>query len=435
MEQLRAPKHVVIVGAGFGGVYAYLELHRKLHGTGRIEVTIINPNDYFVFTPLIHEVATGSLLPLGVTQSLMMLPRCCIDRFILGNATRVDYDRQVVHVHLSGTPGDPTVPADDFAEVQYDYLVLAMGSETNFFDVLGAKEYALELNDIVHARKLKNHILERFEHAQTLRDPKDQRRELSFIIVGGGPTGVEIAGELADFLYGVVASAFPRLSEYARILVLEREDKLLKHGVDEWFSRKATDILMHKKGVYVLYDLAAREVTPDGVVTERGFVYGKTVVWAAGVVARSIAFSDEKGVECEDHRGRIRVNDFLQVPQHKNIFVVGDQAWVCDQEREGAYPMRAQFAVREGKHAAKNIVSLMNDKPLKSFSFREKGMIISLGRGGALARLFGMRFSGHIAWFVYRLAYLTSMIGWRIRLRTALEWLLNIFLPRDISRI
>ena len=435
MRAPAAPKHVVIVGAGFGGVYAYLTLHRKLHGTGRVEVTLVSPTDTFLFTPLIHEVATGGLSPSGVVQSLRVLPRCCLRRFILRSAEVIDAERQIVHVRLAGTPGDPEVPADDTIEVPYDYLILAAGSEPNFFDVSGAREYALTLGSIADARALKNHVIERFERAQTLPDPSDQKRELSFVIVGGGPTGVELAGELADFVHRALVPAFARLADHPRIVLLERGSELLKRGIGEWFSHRATALLQHKKGVYVLYESPARAVTPEGVATDRGFVFGKTVIWAAGVRARDVEVHSTRTVERERATNRIRVDDHLTVPGYPNVFVVGDQAWACDRERREPYPMRAQFAVREGKHVARSIVRLLDGRLLERFSFREKGFIISLGRGGALARLFGIRFSGPLAWVAYRLAYLSSMVGWRTRLRTALEWMLNMFLPRDIAKL
>lgn len=429
------PQRIVIVGGGFGGINTYLQLHRLFHKTDAIEITMVNPTDYFGFTPLIHEVATGNLLMGGITQSLRNLPRCCLDQFVLGKAEEVDCTRQVVRVRGIGKPGDPNVPADDVVEIDYDYLVLAMGSKTNFLDVPGAREHAHELNEAAHARMLKNHILERFEHAHTLQDTKQQAHELSFVVVGGGPTGVEIVGELADFVEGIVTQAYPRLRGISRILLVERGDRLLKKGIAPWFSKRATEILQHKKRVYTLYNTAVEEVTTDGVVTDKGFVKSKTVIWTAGVAARMIAFHGEHDVECQEKSCRIRVNDYLQIAEHKNIFVVGDQAWVCDREQHQPYPMRAQFAVREGKCAGVNIARMIAGRELKKFSFTEKGMIVSLGKGGALAEIYGIRFSGFLAWFIYRTVYLFSMVGWRTRLRTMLEWTLNLFLPRDMSKI
>jgi len=258
---------------------------------------------------------------------------------------------------------------------------------------------------------------------------------LRFVVVGGGPTGVEISGEIADLIQDELYDSFPKLRGLANVLLIERGDQLLKKGVHEWFGERAERILHEKFSVYVLHNTAVEEVTEDGVQTDHAFIPAGMVLWSAGVKARSVLMIGEKNIEKEEKMERIKVGATLQIPAYKNVFVIGDQAFVCNTNKSQAYPMRAQFAVREGRTVGENIAQLIYDRPLREFRWQEKGMIVSLGKGGALAEIFGMRFSGPAAWLIYRGAYLSSLLGWRARLRTALEWTLNMFLPRDVSKL
>lgn len=431
------PARIVILGAGFAGIHTYFSLHKQLHGTSRAEIILVNNGDRFVFTPLIHEVATGTLLPSGITESLRALPQCCINDFIDGNVRAIDFDTKTVSVECGDfdtTHPHGHVPRADYVDISYDYLVVALGSETNFFDVPGAREHSLELKNLKDAKKIKNRVIECFERAERMEDLEQQRAALRFVIVGGGPTGVELVGELGDFLTGELASAFPSLADLSSIVIIERGGHLIGK-VDPWFGARAVEVLKHKANIYTMTDTTVQGVSPNGVETSNGMVHAHTVVWAAGVRARDISITATGVVEREVRSNRIKVNEFLQVPQYQNVYVIGDMAWIYDKENEQPYPMRAQFAVREGKVAGRNIVHHMIGGSYETFHWKEKGLIISLGKGGAMAEVYGIRLTGIFAWVIYRVAYLSSLLSWRARLRTALEWLLNPFVPRDISKL
>lgn len=436
-EPANRPARIVIIGAGFGGIHTYLSLHRRFHKRFRTEITLVNDGDRFIFTPLIHEVATGTLLPSGVMESLRTLPQCCIHDFIDGKATAVDADKNIVRVErnmLDHVQPHGRAPRNDVLDVPYDYLVLALGSETNFFNVPGVRELALELKDLNDAKRIKNRVIESFERAERMDEPDQQQATLRFVIVGGGPTGVELAGELGDFITGELVRAFPRLAPLASIVIVERDPHLVGK-VDPWFSTHAAKVLERKADIYTMTETSVVEVTSDGVRTDKGMVHAHTVIWTAGVKARDITITSRQSIELDEHSRRIKVNEYLYIPGYPRVFVVGDMAWVCDAEHRQPYPMRAQFAVREGKTAGRNIGHLIDGEPLEKFAWREKGLIISLGKGGAMAEIYGVRFTGFFAWVVYRAAYLGALVGWRARFRTALEWLLNSFLPRDISKL
>jgi NADH dehydrogenase len=421
---------------GFGGIFTYLELHKRLHGSEKVHITIINDTDHFTFIPMIHEVATGMLLPSSITYSLRTIPQCCVHDFIEGVATHIDFDKKVVRVRKSNltTGDDGTVPALSAVEVEYDYIVLATGSETNYFGVPGARECALPLKTLADAKHLKNHIIERFQEAKRLNDEDEQRNMLRFVIVGGGPSGVEIAGELSDILNKELRDAFPTLKGLASVLIIDRGERVLAQA-KEWFGLLAEEILAKKNSIYIMHGTSVVEVTTKGVKTDDGFVEAGTVIWSAGVKASPVPFESVTTIDLEERTDRIKVNEYLQIPTHEDAFVIGDAAWIFDKEKGQPYPMRAQFAVRQGRKVAENIKNILLGDTLAPFDWKEKGMIISLGKGGALADVYGMQLTGFFAWLVYKMAYLMSIVGVRAKVRMATEWFMNLFLSRDITKL
>ena len=437
MDNKNSIPHIVIMGLGFGGVYAYLKLHNLFHAKKQVRITIISERDHFMFTPMIHEVATGTLLSSSLRQPARTLPQCCIYRFVEGIIGGINCDTKTVTVHHMN-PYAPEVKnsegAEPTEEVPYDYLISALGSEVNFFGTPGAAEYALTLKDIDDAERLKNRIIESFEEAELAKTEEEKKRLLHFIIVGGGPTGVELAGEMADLINKEMKDAFPSLCDMARVSIYEGGSRLMG-AVDEWFAKHAADILADKK-VSISYNMRITNIYGTGVSVGEEQIEAGTVIWTAGVRARDLIVTAMKDVLRDERSNRIKVNEFMQIPAYPNVFVAGDQAYVVDKEAGQPYPMRAQFAVREGVVAAKNIKNIITkEAPLEEFSWRDKGFIVSLGKGGALAEAFGMRWGGTVAWIVYRGAYLMKIVGVRAKLRTTLEWILNFFLPRDISKL
>jgi len=427
-----SPRRIVIVGAGFAGLYAYLALHKQFHNTGKVAITLINETDQFVFVPMLHEVATGTLTPASITTPLRSIPHCCLERFIEGRAEHVHLEEK--NVSVLHRPHDLSESAGIRIHVPYDYLVLATGSTTNFFGVPGAAEHALPLKTIADAAQIKNRIIELFERAEGEPNGTKHTDILRTVIVGGGPTGVELAGELADLLNEELTHAFPKIAPRAEIVVLDRNEVFLKE-VGPWFSEKAREILGEKGRVSFRGNTGVTRVTPEGVETTGGVISAGMVVWAAGVAAHDPMPSAAPNVVRDEKRGRVRVNEFLHLSAYPEVFVAGDLAWAEDLETRQPYPMRAQFAVREGRTVGENIARLIRGEPLRAFEWNEHGFILSLGKGGALAKIFGVRLSGIVAWVMYRAAYIFSSFGARAKMRMSLEWLLNLFLPRDISKL
>jgi len=438
-------KKIVILGAGFGGLYTYLGLRKLYANNEGIEVVLVNINDYFLFVPMLHEVATGGLQSSSIVQSLRSISRTSNFRFIQGKAVSVDMDKQVIDLECG---------YDDKKkherQLSYDYLVMSLGSVTNFFDIPGVKENALTLRDVAGAQKIRDTLIKQFELASSvlglrdstvlnefclgsyqdsqslqgatlsLVDNKEIERLLRFVIVGGGATGVELAGEMADLCSHGLKKEFPNLYDKVQIILIHSADRLVDKA-HQWFARKVSDILRNKMKVVVMLNEWVSGVTKYGVSLDSKEIEAGKVIWVAGVKATPIKIKADKEIEYEQRTERIKVNNYLQIPTYGNVMVVGDQAWVHDKKIGQPYPMRAQFAVREGYVASRNILHMIDKEPLEEFFWMDQGFILSLGKGVALIEIRGYRFSGLFAWWMYRTIYLFKLIAVKIKIRTIIK--------------
>lgn len=430
----KRPQHIIILGAGFAGLYAYLELHKIFHRQpGAIEITLVSNKDFFLFVPMIHEVATGTLTPASIIQPIRTIPQCCLKRFVQAQVESVDLDKQQVQIKTLPKPVDATHDAQSIHTLKYDYLIMGLGSTANFFNIPGAKEFGLVLKNLKDAKHIKNRIIRNFERAQ-YETEDEQKSLLTFVIIGGGATGVELAGEIADLISHELNKAFPKLAPQARVIILQSSNKLVQHA-DEWFARQAKAILERKKNVIIRCGVRVTRVASEGVYIGDEFIRTHAAIWTAGVKANRVDIKANKTIKRDSRTERLVVNDFLQLPDYHHTFVAGDQTYVIDKEAQQPYPMRAQFAVKQGQISAQNIKQLITQQPLKEFHWQDKGIILSLGKGGALAQAKGLKFSGPLAWWIYRTIYLSKLIGTRMKLRTALEWTVNLFTSRDISKL
>ncbi len=425
MKENVTKHHVVIVGMGFAGYQAYRELHDLLQEKDNVEITAIDDTDTFVFIPMIHEVATGLLTPESITHHLRDVPQQFARDIVEGVVISVDASAKTLVVKRT----------EGFTDtIFYDTLILALGSKINFFGIPGAAEHSFPLNILSDAKRIKNRIIEMFDMADATTDHAKRKEFLRFVIVGGGPTGVELAGEISDALSRELRDLFPHLHEHAEVILIDRGTKLIPEA-GEWFSKRTERILEKKRKVKIMFETSAEEVTPEGITTSKGFLATKTVLWCAGISSVSLPISSTKTISLDERSKRIVVTPELCVETEPDIFVAGDQAQIINPKTGKPYGMRAQFAVRQGRAVARNIVARLRGKPLAVFRWQEHGFILSLGRGGALANVFGFKFGGFFAWLLFHGAYLTALVGVRAKCRTALEWVLDLFTPRDFSKV
>jgi NADH:ubiquinone reductase (H+-translocating) len=393
--------HVVIVGAGFGGLAVARGLDKL-----PVEVTLIDRQNFTTFQPLLYQVATSGLNAADVAHPVRGLFHRQRNLHVRrGEVTGVDWQRRVARL------------ADD-REVPFDHLVLALGAVATYFGVPGAAEHATPLYTLDDAVRVRNHVLERFEAADA--DPAlIDDGELNFVVVGGGPTGVETAGALAELFSVVFRRDYPSLGVgRARVVLVEARDVLLApfHASSQ---RAALDTL-HARQVEVRLDETVAEVAPDHVRFASGEVLPtRTVIWAAGVKAHPLAGA----LGLPTSRTRIVVGDDLTVAGHEGVWAVGDVAAPSDHRGDGPLPQLAPVAMQSGGHVARQIGRLLEGKPTQPFRFRDRGTMATIGRRSAVAELPGrIRLRGTPAWFAWLGLHLLYLAGLRNRLSVLLNW-------------
>jgi NADH dehydrogenase len=413
-------KKVLILGCGFGGMYTAKALLPYVR-SGDIELTIINKTNYFLFTPLLHEVATGGLSPTSVSESL---------RDIFGRDDVTIYEDPVSEINMKAK----TVAIKE-RTISYDYLVITTGATTNYYGTPGAEAFALPLKDLSDALAIKNRVIERFEAAARESDPKEKKSLLSFIIVGGGATGVELAGELPQFCSLLISRYFKHSAITASdvsIALVTASPEILS-PFDPKLRATATKQLA-EQSVVVHLNMPIKEVTERGVIAKDDTVIaGKTVFWLAGVKPTMLPFSADSSITLSPS-GRMQVDAYLQVAGHENVFAFGDTASKQDETKKEA-PMLAQVAVDQAPIVAANIIANIKQKPLTAFSYKSKGSMISLGQWFAVGEIYSMNIAGMFAWWIWRTIYLFKFPTWRKRFAIAGEWTAGLFYPRDITKI
>lgn len=414
-----AKKKVVILGCGFGGMYAAKELLGAVK-RGEIELAIINKTNYFLFTPLLHEVATGGLSASSVSES--------IRNIFAGHDVQIyEGDAEVIDpVSKSVSIAGRTIP--------YDYLVVTTGAVTNYYNTPGAAEYALELKDLDDALRVKSRIIERFEQATLTTNPTEKRALLSFIIVGGGATGVELAGELIQFC-SLLAKRFFNHSDIKKsdimVTLLTASPEILTQFEPKLRTIAAAQL--ERTGVAIHYNMQVTEVTSEGIRTKDGTSFiAKTVFWVAGVKPNLPLFKDSTAMPISPS-GRIQTNEYMQIASYDGVFAFGDAASRKDANGKEV-PMLAQVASRQAPVVAHNILASIKGKPLAAYAFKSKGSLISLGQWFAVGEIYSMGIAGTFAWWMWRTVYLFKFPTWRKRLSIAAEWTANIFFARDITK-
>jgi NADH:ubiquinone reductase (H+-translocating) len=414
------PTRVVILGGGFGGVGTARQLERLLPRLPNMQVTVVSQSNALLFTPMLAEVASSSLEPNHI--SVPVRGACPRTRFRLAEVESVDTRGQLVHLRASGAQAAEALP--------YDHLVLALGAVPNYLNLPGVQASSLPLKTIGDATRLRNHVISRLEQADVETDPDERRRQLTFVVAGGGFAGVEMMAGLCDLVHSVrryfphVTAADPRF-----VLVHGRDRILPETGPElgEYAQRK-----LQGRGVHFLLNTRVVRASAQAVALSDGsHLPTRTLVWAAGnrptPLLASLPF--ERSLT-----GAVLVDPTLRVLGTANVWAVGDCAQVPDRNHGGRpFPPTAQHALRQGKAAAQNIVGTLEGRRPKPFAFRTLGFLVTLGHGSAAADIRGRRFSGVLAWLMWRGIYLSKLPGTEKRLRVLLDWTIELFFPRDIA--
>ena len=395
---------VVIIGAGFGGLRAAQALAGK-----SVHVTLIDKRNYHLFQPLLYQVATAGISPHEIAYPVRAIfQRKKNIEFVMERVNGVDFKSQAV--------------LTDHEDVAYDYLIIAAGASVNFFGNASLEQNALPLKDVSDAVDVRNHVLRAFEMAAQEQHPQRRQALLTFVVVGGGPTGVETAGALSELMRLVLRRDYPRLDiNSVRVLLLEAAGSILTN-LPASLQRSAIQEL-EAKHVEVCLNTKVKNYDGQVVMLDDGTqINSQTVLWSAGVQAASLM--GKLGLK-QVHAGRVSVLPSLQLPEHPNVYVVGDAAYL--EEHASPLPMVATVAMQQGQQAARNILADIQKKPLKAFHFVNLGSMATIGRNAAVADSFGFKFRGLPAWIVWLVVHLIGLIGFRNRLIVLINWAWDYF--------
>lgn len=415
---MKQPTRIVILGGGFAGTNVALRLESLCRRHQNVEITLIDSENFFTFTPLLPEVPSGSIQPKHIVFPLRaLLRRTTVKQAELQS---INLERREIVARHCGKCGRYTIP--------FDQLVISLGSVSNFFGLPGVAEHALTIKSLADAASLHAHIIDKLEHADLESDPARRRELLTFVIAGGGFAGVETLAELNDFVRGA-GNYYPSiLPDEIRVVLVHSGNRILPE-VSESLSQYALNKL-RDNGVEVLLETRVQRCSERTVTLSSGeTIPSRTFVWAAGVSPNPLLSE----LNLPLHKsGRIAVDETLQVVAAPHIWALGDSASVPDVVTGKLCPPTAQFALRQGTVLADNLVATLRGETTKPFRHKSLGLLAGLGRRSAVAEICGLKFSGFIAWWLWRTIYLLKMPGFERKLRIALDWMLDLFFPRDI---
>ncbi len=403
---------VVIVGAGFGGLRAARALRKA-----PVDVVLLDRHNYHLFQPLLYQVATAGLEPEQIAKPVRAILRGQQNlEFRMVQVTGVDWvARQVI---------------TDNGPVSYDYLILAVGGETNYFGMDSILRHAFGLKGVVDAVAIRNHVLRCFERAMLEPDAERRRALLTFVVVGGGPTGVEMAGALSELIRLVLVKDYPRLNiKDVRVLLLEATDRLLASLPAR--LREAAAETLWRKHVEVRFGAAVQDSDGARVTLKGGEVIpARTLIWAAG--AQAVALTTQLGLPTA-RQGRVAVTPMLEAPGHAEVFVIGDAAYL---EYEGApLPMMAPVAIQMAETAAHNIERRLRGEAPLPFRYKDPGSLATIGRNAAVAYIGGIAFKGFLAWAVWLIVHIIQLIGFRNKLFVLMNWAWDYFFYERAARL
>ncbi len=409
------PARVVVLGGGFGGVATAQRLERLGLAGADISVSLVSPTNSLLFTPMLAEVAGSALQPQHISAPIRAA--CPRTRFYRGQVTTIDLDRRQVHV--AGAPVD-TLP--------YDHLVFALGSVPNFRDLPGMAEHSFTLKTLSDAVGVRNHVIGMLERADAENDPQERARQLTFVVAGGGFAGTETIAELFDLVHNA-RRYYPHIRpEELRFVLVHSRDRILPEIGPELADFALTRL--RRRGIEFRLETRVAGATADGMHLADGEVIPtRTLVWTAGNQPHPVL--GQLPVE-RNRAGALVVDETLRLPGHHNLWAVGDCAQIPDPLTGGFHPPTAQHALRQGKALGGNIAAVVAGRDPTPFRFEAIGILVALGHRTAVAEIRGRRFSGLLAWMLWRGVYLSKLPGLEKKVRVFLDWTIDLLFPRDI---
>jgi len=409
---------ILLLGGGFGGLYAALELEKTIAKNPDVEITLINKENYILFTPMLHEVAASDLDITHIVNPIRKLLKRI--RFFHGEALSIDLERKrVVAAHSK---------EQHEHELEYDYLVIALGSETNFHNLPG-QEHAVTMKSLGDAIHLRNRIIENMEAADFECFPELREPLLTVVVAGGGFAGVETIASVNDFMREAL-KFYPHISKDMLRLVLVHSGDVILPELGEKLGRYAQRKLAGRK-VEIVTNARVKSFRNSLVELSNGTtIKADTLVWTAGT--SPCALLEE--LPCAKDHGRVVVNQYLEVPGYPGVWALGDCAMVRDPYTGKPYPPTAQHALRQGSVAGRNIAAAVCGTKKRAFTFKTIGALATIGRRTGVAQIFGLNFSGFIAWWMWRTIYLSKLPRLEKKVRVALDWTLDLLFSKDLVK-
>lgn len=410
---------IVILGGGFAGLYTALELEKAFAGKPNVQITLVNRENFFLFTPMLHEVAAGDLDLTNIVNPARKLLKNVA--FFEGQVQKIDLqERRVVVSH--GFDGHPH-------EIRFDQIVLALGSTTQYFGLPGVEENALTMKSLSDAVKLRNRLIAILEEADTESSVEERRKLLSIVVAGAGFAGVETLASINDFLRKSIRF-YPNLStDYLSLTLVHPADIILPElspSLGKYAQRK-----LEERGIRVFSHSRVSSYGGDVVQLADGRqIPGKTLLWTAGTMPHPLVST----LPCGKERGRVKVTTELAVPDWPGVWALGDCALVPDLTTGGFCPPTAQHGLRQGKVVARNIRAYAQGGEFESFKFKTIGQLATIGHRAGVASVFGVNISGFFAWWMWRTIYLSKLPRLEKKIRVALDWTLDLLFSKDLCQ-
>lgn len=431
---------IVVLGAGFAGIYTAINLKKFKE----IEVTLVDYNNYHLYKPMLHEVATASIEPNHIIQPIRKIMDGNGFEFIRGVVHDIDFQKKIVKVchecedcevldrcsleRFNLSIEDVT---SQKVELEYDFLIISIGGAQNFYGIRGAKEFSLPLNDLKDSIEINRRILEAFQIANCVTDTETRKRILTFAVVGAGPTGVEFSSDLHDWIYGALLEEFTNVgSDDIKICMIEAGRDILPFSNEE--TREAAKKKIFEKKIEIIKGSPVIRVEKDKLIFKDSEINTFTTVWTAGVKGNDLI--SKLDIE-KDGSDRIIVDEYLEVSCADGVFALGD----CSLQKlpgfERPLPQTGQVAVQQAKFLVAHLSRKIDNKERIPFKFHELGSAVSIGRYSALGNLFGaLQLSGFLGWIFWKFLYFRHLMGIKRSLRGTLDWFYDISYDREASR-
>jgi NADH:ubiquinone reductase (H+-translocating) len=408
---------ILILGGGFAGLHAAMHLDKTLARDANVEITLINRDNFFLFTPMLHEVAASDLDLTNIVNPVRQLLQRV--NFFAGEVEAIDLERKRVKVSHGFDHHHHDLP--------YDHVIIGLGSITNFFGLPGLADRALTMKSLGDAIGVRNRLIALLEEADTECAADLRTRLLTFVVTGGGFAGVETVAAVNDFVRHAVRFYSNLREDMLRVVLVHSGTSILPE-LGEELGRYAQKQLAQRK-VEIRVKTRVSGLSERGVELSTGeMIETEALIWTAGTSPNPVLL----GLPCEKEHGRLKVDEKLQVPNWPGVWALGDCALIPDRETGNYHPPTAQHALREGKTLAHNLIASVQGGAMKPFSFSTLGQLAAIGQRAGVARIFGVNFSGFTAWWLWRTIYLSKLPRFEKKLRVALDWTLDLMFGKDL---